>query len=159
MNTKDNRKEYIIIKAYSRNEKISCEYVLIGNVSDFTKILREGAEVIKLLEKKNINFSNMSFGEDNDNITFCQRAKVADKSLLEDREKEFTKLKEKRWVYLSLSDEEIKKLNPTSIEMYLTISVVIIREGYFYIEAKGEEPEDIFSTETYHIEDFLSNIS
>lgn len=159
MNLKDTTSEYIIIKAYSRNKKVSCEYVLIENVSAFVETLRQGAEAIKLLKRKNINFSNISFGEDCDNITFCQGEKVADRSLLKDREKKFTTLKEERWVYLSLSDEEIKKLNPTSIEMYLNIHIVVLQEGFFCIEAQGEESEDVFLTETYHIDGFLSNIS
>ena len=158
MNLKNTTNEYILMKAFSQSEKERCEYVLIKNALAFLADITKGAEAIKLLKENGINFSDISFREDEEvyNITFCI-SNLADRSLLKDREKEFSELKEKRWACLLLSDEELEKLNPTSVQMFLTISIVFIKDGYFFIEAKGEEPEDVFSTEMYHIEGFLND--
>lgn len=156
MNYKDIQEEYIIIKAYTQSETESCDYVLIKEGLAFIENLRKRAKGIELLKEKRINFTEMSFKEDYyDSIIFCKK-NIADKSILKDREEDFIKLKKRNWVIISLSDNELEKLNPTPIQKHLCyINSVITEDGFFGIKAEGEFPEDIFYTEMVHIKDFL----
>lgn len=159
MNYKDIQEEYIIIKAYTQSETESCDYVLIKEGLAFIENLRKRAKGIELLKEKRIDFAEISFREDYDDIIFYKK-NIADKSILKDREEDFIKLKKRNWVIISLSDNELAKLNPTPIQKHLCyINSFITEDGYFGIKAEGEFPEDIFYTEMVRIKNFLEDTS
>lgn len=156
MNYKDIQEEYIIIKAYTQSETESCDYVLIKEGLAFIENLRKRAKKTELLQEE-IDFSEIYFKEDYDDIIFCKK-NIADRSILKDREEDFIKLKKRNWVIISLSDNELEKINPTPIQKHLCyINSFITEDGFFGIKAEGEFPEDIFYTEMVRIKNFLKD--
>ena len=144
---------HIFMKAWTVSE-FKCDFAIITldentpTYKNFIERVKEKQELIKPILEKSKDFVEIYFSEQSGDIRFYEESEQIDISFLE----------EKNWAFVSISEEEIKNLTLMERQWALyTPNIVFTYDGYFYIKAIGDLPEENYYTEEVKTEEFINS--